>query len=91
MIKEEFEKVLYAAAENRGCTVVELDFDDDENVFEVTLQRVDGTPVDLADCEFVHRAILAAFDRNIEDYALTVSSCGMDPAEADEMLENTNN
>ena len=46
-----------------------------------------GSAVELADCGYVHRAVLTAFDRNIEDYALTVGSVGIDAAEADEMLQ----
>ena len=44
--------------------------------------------VDLQDCEYIHRAILAAFDRNVEDYSLTVSSRGIDPEEADQLLRS---
>lgn len=87
MIQEELRKVLESAAFQRGCKLVGLDFDDYDNVFDVTIDKEDGSPVDLADCEFVHRAVLDAFDRNIEDYALTVSSVGIDAAEADEMLK----
>lgn len=86
MEKTELQKVLDAAAQERGCKVVELMFNDDDNVFEVTIDKENG-PVDLGDCEFVHRAVLAAFDRNIEDYALTVGSVGIDSAEADEILK----
>ena len=85
MVKEEFLKVVEQAASEKSCKVVDLSFDDDENVFEVTLSK-EGADVELADCEYVHRAVLAAFDRNIEDYSLTVSSLGIDPAEADEIL-----
>lgn len=85
----ELQKVLDTAAEQRGCQVVELLFNDDDNIFEVTIDKQDA-PVELADCEFVHRAVLAAFDRNIEDYALTVSSLGIDAEEADEMLKTIN-
>ena len=87
MRQEELRKVLDAAASQRGCSVVDLMFNDDDNVFEVTIDRTDGAPVDLADCEYVHRAVLGAFDRNVEDYALTVGSVGVDPDEADEMLK----
>ena len=90
MVKEQLMNVLDAAAEERGCRVVNLVFNDDDNVFDVTIGRNDATPVDLADCEFVHRAVLAAFDRNVEDYALTVGSVGIDPEEADKMLETIN-
>lgn len=76
-----------AAAAERGLSVVELLWDDDENVFEITLDKAEGE-VDIHDCEHVHRAILAAFDRNIEDYSLTVSSLGLSPEEADELLKD---
>ena len=85
MKRSGLEAVLLKAAAERGCEVFELVFDDDDNVFEVTIDKADGV-VDLQDCEYVHRAILAAFDRNIEDYSLTVSSRGIDPDEADELL-----
>ncbi len=86
MEKKEFEKVLNAAAQECGCRVVEIDFNDDDNIFDVTIARTDGGAVSLDECEHVHRAVLAAFDRDIEDYALTVGSCGIDAAQADELL-----
>ncbi len=85
MKKSEFEAVLLKAAAEKGCKVVELLFDDD-NVFEVTIDKEQGS-VDIEDCEYVHRAILDAFDRNVEDYSLTVSSVGLSPEEADKLLE----
>ena len=84
-----FKEVVTLAAPERGCELVELMLNDDDNVFEVVIDRKDGN-VDLGDCEYVHRAVLAAFDRNIEDYALTVGSAGIDAAEADEMLKTIN-
>lgn len=84
-----FKEVVTLAATERGCELVELMLNDDDNVFEVVIDRKDGN-VDLGDCEYVHRAVLAAFDRNIEDYALTVGSAGIDAAEADEMLKTIN-
>ena len=89
MQREEFDKVVLKAAQERGCTVVAVDFNDDDNVFEVTLDK-ESAPVDLEDCEYVHRAVLSAFDRDVEDYSLTVTSLGIDAAEADEMLKSTN-
>lgn len=86
MEKAELQKVLEKAALERGCKVVELAFDDDDNVFEVTIDKEAGD-VGLSDCEYVHRAVLAAFDRNIEDYALTVGSVGIDAEQADEILK----
>ena len=85
MNRSEFEAVLLKAAAEKGCKVVELLFDDDENVFEVTIDKEQGS-VDIEDCEYVHRAILDAFDRNIEDYSLTVGSEGISAEEADAAL-----
>lgn len=84
-----FEKVVSQAAQERGCKVVDIMFNDDDNVFEVTIDK-DGAPVDLQDCEYVHRAVLSAFDRDVEDYALTVGSLGIDADEADELLRTMN-
>ena len=86
MDRTEFEKVVEKAVAERGCSLVDIMFNDDDNVFEVTIDKA-GADVGLADCEYVHRAVLAAFDRNVEDYALTVGSVGIDAAEADEMLQ----
>ena len=85
MERSELLKVLEQAASQRGCVVADLDFNDDDNVFVVTIDKPSGD-VDIADCESVHRAVLAAFDRNIEDYSLTVSSLGISAEEADELL-----
>ena len=85
MERSELLNVLEQAAAERGCVVADLDFNDDDNVFEVTIDKP-SADVDIADCEFVHRAVLAAFDRNIEDYSLTVSSLGISADEADELL-----
>lgn len=87
MVQEEFRQVVAQAAEARACTVVAIEFDDFDNIFEVVLDKENGD-VTLDDCEFVHRAVLDRFDRNVEDYALTVGSAGIDSAEADEMLNN---
>ena len=87
MDRELFEKTVMQAASERGCSVVSIDWNDDDNVFEVTIDRADE-PVGLDDCEFVHRAVLAAFNRDIEDYALTVGSLGLDADQADEILKS---
>lgn len=86
---QKFKEVVENAARERGGIVADMSLNDDDNVFEVIIDR-EGGDVDLADCEYVHRAVLTNFDRNIEDYALTVSSAGIDAAEADEILNTTN-
>ena len=87
MQREEFEKTVRLAAQERGCEVVAIDFNDYDNIFDVTIDRA-SEPVSLDDCEYVHRAVLAAFDRDVEDYALTVGSLGIGAEEADEILKN---
>lgn len=79
-------KVVDEAALERGLSVVGFEYDDDDNIIEVTLDKEEGS-VSLDDCEFVHRAVLANFDRDVEDYSLTVSSRGISGAEADELLK----
>jgi len=88
MNKEAFLATVKKAAAERGCELVDVDFNDDDNVFDVTIDKPEG--VDLEDCEYVHRAVLAAFDRDVEDYALTVGSKGIDAAAADELLSTIN-
>ena len=90
MKQDEFIKVVEKAAAERACSVVDIMWNDDDNIFEVTIDKADATPVDLEDCEYVHRAVLAAFDRDKEDYALTVGSRGIDAEEADELLKTIN-
>ncbi len=88
MDEKKLNEVVEAAARERGCTVVGLKLDDDNNI-EVTVDR-GGSPVELADCEFIHRAVLGAFDRDVEDYALTVTSLGISAEEADRLLTEIN-
>lgn len=76
-----------SASAERGCSVADIILDDDNNIEAVIFRE--GSPIALEDCEFVHRAVLKAFDRDIEDYSLTVSSQGISAEEADEMLKET--
>jgi len=87
MDETKLKQVIEAAAAGRGCFVADATLDDDNNI-EVIIGKEAG-PVDLQDCEYVHRAVLKAFDRDIEDYALTVSSQGISAEEADSMLKDT--
>jgi len=88
MDKQQFITVVEKAVAERACVLAGLDYDDDDNVFVVTIDKKDAD-VELADCEYVHRAVLAAFDRDVEDYSLTVTSLGIDAEEADKMLGTT--
>ena len=42
MDRTELQKVLEAAAKERGCSVACLDFDEDDNVIDVTIAKVRG-------------------------------------------------
>jgi len=89
MDRNRFQEIVEKSAQERGCVLVEIQWDDDDNVFDVTIDKAHGD-VALEDCEYVHRAVLAAFDRNVEDYSLTVGSAGIDAEEADELLKTIN-
>lgn len=87
MDRVKFQNVVDKAVSERGCSLVDVLWNDDDNVFEIIITKADGSQVQIADCEYVHRAVLSEFDRNIEDYALTVGSAGMSGEEADELLQ----
>ncbi len=59
-----------------GCFLVEVKVGKDDDIL-VVIEKESGS-VDLEDCEAVNDAFLAAFDRDEEDYSLTVSSAGLD-------------
>ena len=60
----------------RGCFLVDLKVSKDNEIM-ITIESEEGV-VDLADCEAINDAFVAQFDRDVEDYALTVSSAGLD-------------
>lgn len=60
----------------RGCFLVELVLGKDNDIV-ITIESEKGQ-VSLEDCEAVNDTMLAAFDRDVEDYSLTVSSAGLD-------------
>ncbi len=76
MEKEKILKPIGPAVEERGCFIVDLTVSKDNDIV-LTIEKDAGT-VDLADCEGVSDVFTAAFDRDEEDYSLTVSSAGLD-------------
>lgn len=60
----------------RGCFIVDITVGKD-NVIILTIESESST-VMLEDCEFVSRQFESLFDREKEDYELTVSSAGLD-------------
>ena len=69
------EKISGAVAQ-AGCFLVEVKVSKDNDVL-VVIEKETGA-VDLDDCMQVNDAFLAVFDKDVEDYALTVSSAGLD-------------
>ena len=76
MEKELIEKTILPAVEQRGCFLVDITLSKDNDVV-VSIEKVIGD-VDLDDCVAVNDAFIAAFDKDVEDYSLTVSSAGLD-------------
>jgi len=64
------------SVKERGCFVVDLAVSKDNDIV-LTIEKESGD-VDLEDCVALNDAFLAAFDKDVEDYSLTVSSAGLD-------------
>ena len=76
MTAKEITPAAEAAAVLRGCYVVDITVTRDNDI-TVVLDKETGT-VGMEDCIAINNAILDAFDRDVEDYALTVTSAGLD-------------
>jgi ribosome maturation factor RimP len=60
----------------RGCYIVDVAVSKDNDI-EITIESEEGI-VELDDCVAISRAFEAMFDREKEDYSLTVTSAGLD-------------
>ena len=60
----------------RNCYIVDVTISKDNDV-EVTIESEEGT-VELDDCVAISRFFETKFDREKEDYSLTVTSAGLD-------------
>ena len=76
MTAKDITPVTEAAANRQGCYVVDITVTRDNDI-TVVLDKETGT-VGMEDCIAVNDAVLAAFDRDVDDYALTVTSAGLD-------------
>ena len=76
MEKERILTSIEPAVLSRGCFIVDLTLSKDNDVV-LTIEKETGD-VELEDCVAVNDAFLAAFDKDVEDYSLTVSSAGLD-------------
>ena len=76
MDKELIQKAIEPVVEAMGCFIVEITVSKDNDV-TLTVEKTSGE-VSLDDCVAINDAFLAAFDKDAEDYSLTVSSSGLD-------------
>ena len=76
MEKDEILKSIEPAVKDRGCFIVDLTVSKDNEV-TLTVEKEAGEVL-LDDCIALNDAFLDAFDKDEEDYSLTVSSAGLD-------------
>ena len=76
MDKELIQKAIEPVVEAMGCFIVEITVSKDNDV-TLTVEKTSGE-VSLDDCVAINDAFLTAFDKDAEDYSLTVSSAGRD-------------
>ena len=76
MNKEQIIQAVTPAVEQRGCFLVEVSVSA-ENDIEIVIEKKEGV-VDWEDCAAIDQVMHAAFNQDEEDYALTVSSAGLD-------------
>ena len=76
MNKEQIIKAVEAAVAERGCFLVDVSVSK-ENDIEIIIEKERGD-VDWEDCGAIDKVMHEAFDQDVEDYALTVSSAGLD-------------
>ena len=76
MTKEQIIGAVETAVQERGCFIVDVTVNAMNDV-EIVLEKEEGT-VDWDDCAAIDAVMHAAFDQDVEDYSLTVSSAGLD-------------
>lgn len=76
MKKNEIIGAVTPIIEERGCFLVEVVVTADNDI-TVAIEKREGS-VDMADCVAINDVVLDTFDRDVEDYSLTVTSAGLD-------------
>ena len=76
MNKEQIIKAVETAVAERNCFLVEVTVSKDNDI-EIIIEKESGD-VDWEDCAAIDRVMHEAFNQDEEDYALTVSSAGLD-------------
>lgn len=76
MQKEQILAGIEEAVRSRGCFIVDLTVSKDNDI-TLTIEKEAGD-IDLEDCVSVNNAFVEMFDKDVEDYSLTVTSAGLD-------------
>jgi len=76
MDRQQIIKAVEPAVAERGCFLVEVTVSA-ANDIEIVIEKEEGT-VDWDDCAAIDKVMHEAFNQDQEDYALTVSSAGLD-------------
>ena len=76
MTKDQIIKAVETAVAERGCFLVDVTVSKDNDI-EIVIEKEEGV-VDWEDCAAVDKVVHEAFNQDVEDYALTVSSAGLD-------------
>ena len=76
MNKEKIIQAIGPAVKERGCFLVEVSVSADNDI-EIVIEKEEGM-VDWEDCAAIDKVMHELFDQDVEDYALTVSSAGLD-------------
>ena len=76
MNKDQIIRTIEPVVAERGCFLVELSVSASNDI-EVIIEKEEGV-VDWEDCAAIDKVVHEAFDQDVEDYALTVSSAGLD-------------
>ena len=76
MDKEKALQTIAPVLAESGCFLVGLDISKDNDI-TIAIEKEHGE-VDLDDCIRVNDVFVEAFDRDVEDYSLTVTSAGLD-------------
>ncbi len=76
MIISEIQNKIEEAVKTRDCFIVEIKISK-SNEIEITIES-ESSIVKLDDCVYINRAFEAIYDREVEDYSLTVTSAGLD-------------
>ena len=76
MNKEQIIQAVEPAVAGRGCFIVDVTVSAGNDI-EIVIEKEEGV-VDWEDCAAIDKVVHEAFDQDVEDYALTVSSAGLD-------------